>query len=39
MLVEVAGDEMYFQMLSRAGTEVESGVLRRIVRTPAAAVE
>jgi 3',5'-cyclic AMP phosphodiesterase CpdA len=39
MLVELAGDEMYFQTLSRAGTEVDSGVLRRIVRAPAAAVE
>ena len=39
MLVEVAGDEMYFQTLSRAGAEVDSGVLRRIVRTPAAALK
>jgi 3',5'-cyclic AMP phosphodiesterase CpdA len=37
MLIEVAGDEMYFQTLSRAGTVVDSGVLRRSVRTPAGA--
>ena len=37
MLVEVAGDEMYFQTLSRAGTMVDFGVLRRSVRTPAGA--
>jgi 3',5'-cyclic AMP phosphodiesterase CpdA len=34
MLIEIAGDEMYFQTLSRAGTQVDSGVLRRPVRTP-----
>jgi 3',5'-cyclic AMP phosphodiesterase CpdA len=34
MLIEVAGDEMYFQTLSRTGTQVDSGVLRRPVRTP-----
>ena len=34
MLVEVAGDEMYFQTLSRAGNEVESGMLSRHVRVP-----
>jgi len=39
MLVEVAGDEMYFQTLSRAGNEVDSGVLRWSVRLPAAATE
>jgi 3',5'-cyclic AMP phosphodiesterase CpdA len=32
MLVEIAGDQLYFQTLSRAGTEVDSGVLPRIVR-------
>jgi len=36
MLVEVAGDELYFQTLSRAGAEVDSGVLRRPARTSAA---
>ena len=36
MLVEVAGDEMYFQTLSRAGNEVESGILPRHVRIPEA---
>jgi 3',5'-cyclic AMP phosphodiesterase CpdA len=39
MLVEVAGDEMYFQTLSRAGTEVDSGVIRRFIRMPAAATK
>jgi 3',5'-cyclic AMP phosphodiesterase CpdA len=39
MLVEIAGDQMYFQTLSRGGTEVDSGVLSRTVRTPAAATE
>jgi 3',5'-cyclic AMP phosphodiesterase CpdA len=34
MLIEVAGDEMYFQTLSRSGAQVDSGVLRRPVRTP-----
>ena len=29
MLIEVADDEMYFQTLSRAGGQVDSGVLRR----------
>jgi predicted phosphodiesterase len=39
MLVEVAGDEMYFQTLSRAGNEVESGMLPRHVRVPAATAQ
>lgn len=34
LLVEVAGDEMYFQTLSRAGNEVESGMLPRHARVP-----
>ncbi|HET7109117.1 MAG TPA: metallophosphoesterase [Candidatus Acidoferrum sp.] len=34
MLVEVAGDEMYFQTLTRAGNEVESGMLPRHVPVP-----
>ena len=29
MLVEIAGDEMYFQTISRAGKVVDSGVIRR----------
>ncbi|GAC1627771.1 MAG: hypothetical protein PVS2B2_15010 [Candidatus Acidiferrum sp.] len=37
MLIEVAGDEMYFQTLSRSGTQVDSGVLRRSVKSPAVA--
>jgi predicted phosphodiesterase len=36
MLVEVAGDEIYFQTLSRVGNEVDSGPLRRSIRTPLA---
>jgi len=39
MLIEIAGDQLYFQTLSRGGTEVDSGVLSRTVRTPAAATE
>jgi predicted phosphodiesterase len=35
MLVEVAGDELYFQTLTRAGATVDSGVLKRTVRGPA----
>jgi hypothetical protein len=37
MLVEVAGDELYFQTLTRAGATVDSGVLKRTVREPAEA--
>jgi len=29
MLVEIAGDEMYFQTISRAGATVDSGVIQR----------
>jgi hypothetical protein len=29
MLVEIAGDEMYFETISRAGAVVDSGVIRR----------
>lgn len=36
MLVEIAGDEMYFQTISRAGVTVDSGVIQRQVRTPSA---
>ena len=32
MLIEIAGDEMYFQTISRAGATVDSGVLRRTPR-------
>lgn len=39
MLVEIAGDELYFQTLSRVGTEVDSGVLRRSAQTSAAATK
>jgi 3',5'-cyclic AMP phosphodiesterase CpdA len=37
MLVEIAGDEMYFQTISRAGQTVDSGVIQRTVRVKAAA--
>jgi predicted phosphodiesterase len=32
MLIEIAGDELYFQTLSRMGNEIDSGVLQRPVR-------
>ena len=32
MLIEIAGDEMYFQAISRAGATVDSGVIRRTAR-------
>lgn len=34
MLIEIADDVMYFETLSRSGTVVDSGELRRPVRTP-----
>jgi predicted MPP superfamily phosphohydrolase len=37
MLVEVTGDELYFQTLSRVGATIDSGMIRRTVQTPAAA--
>ena len=38
MLVEIAGDQMYFQTITRTGTTVDSGVIRRReVRPPAPA--
>jgi predicted MPP superfamily phosphohydrolase len=36
MLIEIAGDEMYFETISRAGATVDSGVIQRQVRTTAA---
>ena len=33
MLIEISGDEMYFQAISRVGATVDSGVLRRTART------
>jgi len=40
MLIEIAGNEMYFQTISRAGATVDSGVIRRTaeVKTAAAPV-
>ena len=32
MLIEIAGDEMYFQAISRIGACVDSGVIRRTTR-------
>ena len=32
MLIEIAGDEMYFQTISRTGVTVDSGVIHRTVR-------
>jgi predicted phosphodiesterase len=32
MLIEIAGEEMFFQTISRAGATVDSGVLRRTAR-------
>jgi predicted phosphodiesterase len=32
MLIEVAGDEMYFQTISRTGDTVDSGVIHRTIR-------
>ena len=32
MLIEIAGDEMYFQTISRTGDTVDSGVIRRTTR-------
>jgi hypothetical protein len=29
MLVEIAGDELYFQTISRTGLTVDSGMIRR----------
>jgi predicted phosphodiesterase len=37
MLVEIAGDEMYFQTISRAGATVDSGVIRRTAEVKTAA--
>jgi predicted phosphodiesterase len=37
MLVEIAGDELYFQTVSRTGLTVDSGVIRRVAKTVGAA--
>ena len=34
MLVEIAGDEMFFQTVSRTGATVDSGVIRRPTSKP-----
>ncbi len=37
MLVEIAGDELYFQTISRTGLTVDSGVIQRVVKISGAA--
>ena len=37
MLVEIAGDELYFQTISRVGLTVDSGVIRRAAKITGAA--
>jgi hypothetical protein len=34
MLVEIAGDELHFQAVSRTGETIDAGILRRDVKTP-----
>jgi hypothetical protein len=35
MLVEIAGDELYFQTITRTGATVDSGVIRRVAKITA----
>jgi 3',5'-cyclic AMP phosphodiesterase CpdA len=37
ILIEIVGDQMYFETLSRTGVDVDSSILQRPIRTPAAA--
>ncbi len=37
MLVEITGDELYFQTISRTGVSVDSGVIRRMAKIAGAA--
>jgi hypothetical protein len=37
MAIEIAGDELYFQTISRAGLTVDSGVIRRVAKISGAA--
>jgi predicted phosphodiesterase len=37
MLVEISGDELYFQTISRTGLTVDSGVIRRVAKISGAA--
>ena len=32
MMIEFAGDDMYFETVSRTGVTVDSGVIRRTIR-------
>jgi predicted phosphodiesterase len=34
MLVEIAGDNLYFQTISRTGTTVDKGILHRLIHKP-----
>jgi predicted phosphodiesterase len=34
MMIEIAGDDLYFQTTSRTGVAVDSGVIRRTIRPP-----
>ena len=36
MLVEIAGDELYFQTITRTGATVDSGVIRRVAKIASA---
>ncbi len=36
MLVEISGNELYFQTISRTGKTVDKGVLRRLAKSPVA---
>jgi len=36
MLVEISGNELYFQAISRAGKTVDKGVIRRLAKNPVA---
>ena len=36
MLIEIAGDELYFQTLSRVGVTVDSGMIQRVAKAAGA---
>jgi hypothetical protein len=38
MMIEIAGNDMYFQTMSRTGVEVDSGVIHRTIRPAPAGV-
>jgi hypothetical protein len=37
-MIEIAGDDLYFQTTSRTGVAVDSGVIHRTIRSAAAGV-